>query len=82
MTAQPGSEGPPSSLVGSGNGPLGACAGEEAQESVHDDEGLALVTGAPEVFMGNSLEYLSDVLGGPEQGGLWLHYWVGGGLLR
>lgn len=68
--------------MGSGNGPLGACAGEEAQESVHDDEGLALVMGAPEVFMGNSLEYLSDVLGGPEQGGLWLHYWVGGGLLR
>ena len=68
--------------MGSGNGPLGACAWEEAQESVHDDEGLSLVTDAPEVFMGNSLEYLSDVLGGPEQGGLWLRYWAGGGLLR
>ena len=63
MTAQLRSEGSsPSSLVGSGSGPLGAYAGRK-HGRLPGDESSAPVVGAPEVFMG-SLESLSDVLGG------------------
>lgn len=67
MTAQLRSEGSsPSSLVGSGSGPLGAYAGRK-HGRLPGDESSAPVVGAPEVFMG-SLESLSDVLGGRRAG--------------
>ena len=68
MTAQLRSEAPsPGSPVCSGSGPLGACAGNK-HGRLPGDERSAPVVGAPEVFTRNSLESLSDVLGGCRAG--------------